>query len=152
MRQHLLHDPDHQPAPVEEAGWLRLSAALTREIGRLADRDDLIVQVAPGAGRGAPGCFVPAATIELDGNLLPKTIDPARARPRRPSDREHYPACGACCATRPATPATPAGGPPGMLPPQWCRRPRCWRSAAPRPGSLAAAPGTAAGCAPQPPN
>ncbi len=94
MRQHLLPDPDAKPAAVEaaEAGWLRLSSRLTREIGRLADRDDLIVRAAPGAGRGSPGCFVPAlATIEVDGNLLPKAVDPARARPRRLSDRERYP-------------------------------------------------------------
>src|SRR6266511_3889926 len=94
MRQHLLDDPDAQPTAVAdtEAGWLRLSSRLTREIGRLADRDDLIVQVAPGAGRGSPGCFVPAlATVEVDGHLLPKEVDAARARPRRPSDRERYP-------------------------------------------------------------
>jgi hypothetical protein len=92
MRQHLLPDPHAQPAPVEEAGWLRLSSRLTREIGRLADRDDLIVQAAPGAGRGSPGCFLPAlATIEVDGRLLPMAVDPARARPRRLSDRERYP-------------------------------------------------------------
>jgi hypothetical protein len=94
MRQHLVDDPDAQPAALEatEAGWLRLSARLTREIGPLADRDDLIVQAAPGAGRGSPGCFVPAlATIEVDGRLLPAGVDPARARPRRPGDRERYP-------------------------------------------------------------
>jgi hypothetical protein len=92
MRQHLLPDPDVQPAPVEEAGWLRLSSRLTREIGRLAERDDLIVQAAPGAGRGSPGCFVPAlATIEVDGRLLPAGVDPGRARPRRLADRERYP-------------------------------------------------------------
>jgi hypothetical protein len=94
MRQHLVDDPDAQPAALEatEAGWLRLSSRLTREIGRLADRDDLIVQAAPGAGRGSPGCFVPAlATIEVDGRLLPAGVDPARARPRRPGDRERYP-------------------------------------------------------------
>jgi hypothetical protein len=92
MRRHLLADPGAQPAPDEEAGWLRLSARLTREVGRLADRDDLIVQAAPGAGRGPPGCFVPAlATIEVDGRLLPAGVDPARARPRRLPDRERYP-------------------------------------------------------------
>jgi hypothetical protein len=95
MRQHLLPDPDAAPTPVDpkaDAGWLRLSARLTRQIDRLADRDDLIVQVAPGAGRGSPGCFVPAlATIELDGRLLPAGVDPARAQPRRLSDRERYP-------------------------------------------------------------
>jgi len=96
MRQHLLPDPDAQPTPLDqtlaEAGWLRLSARLTREIGRLAGRDDLIVRAAPGLGRGAPGCFVPAlATVEVDGRLLPKGVNPGRARPHRPSDRERYP-------------------------------------------------------------
>jgi hypothetical protein len=45
----------------------------------------------PGAGRGAPGCFIPdLASVELDGVHLgqhPATCDPAR-----PSDRDRYPA------------------------------------------------------------
>jgi len=124
MRQHLLPDPDAQPTPTPvdqtetDAGWLRLSARLTREIGHLPDRDDLIVQAAPGAGRGSPGCFVPAlATTELDGRLLPQGGQP-RPRPASPPLRPGaLPGrVGGCCATRPATPATPAGRPPTAPP------------------------------------
>ncbi|GLY86051.1 VWA domain-containing protein [Actinoallomurus iriomotensis] len=80
------------PAPrIPAGGWLRLSAALTEQIETLTGRDDLTVTCAPGAGQGSPGCFIPAlATIELDGTHLghaPSTCDP-----RRPSDRERYPA------------------------------------------------------------
>jgi hypothetical protein len=76
---------------VPEGAWLRLSAALTAQAEILTGRDDLTVTCAPGAGHGAPGCFIPTlATIELDGTHLghhPSTCDP-----RRPSDRERYPA------------------------------------------------------------
>jgi hypothetical protein len=50
--------------------------------------------VAPGAGRGAPGCFIAAlATIELDSATFTDAgLDPATARPDRPSDRDRYPA------------------------------------------------------------
>ncbi|MWA04592.1 hypothetical protein F8568_030285 [Actinomadura sp. LD22] len=69
--------------------WLRLSAAFTDAVADLTDREDLTVQCAPGLGRGAPGCFVPAlATIELDGAHLrqrPETCDPTR-----PADRARY--------------------------------------------------------------
>ncbi|TQL96579.1 hypothetical protein FB559_2118 [Actinoallomurus bryophytorum] len=76
---------------VPAGAWLRLSAALTAQAETLTGRDDLTVTCAPGAGHGAPGCFIPSlATIELDGAHLghvPSTCDP-----RRPSDRERYPA------------------------------------------------------------
>jgi hypothetical protein len=69
--------------------WLRLSAAFTAQIEELAGRDDLTVTCAPGAGHGAPGCFIPAlATVELDGTHLGHP--PATCDPRRPSDRERY--------------------------------------------------------------
>jgi len=82
--------PAPAPAPPAAAGWLALSAALTAQIPPIAGRDDLIVTCAPGAGQGAPGCFVPAlASVELDGRHL--GIDPATADPARPSDRDRYP-------------------------------------------------------------
>jgi VWA domain containing CoxE-like protein len=78
-------------APPADADWLALSAALTAQIPPIAGRDDLIVTCAPGAGQGAPGCFVPAlASVELDGTHL--GVDPATADPSRPSDRDRYPA------------------------------------------------------------
>jgi hypothetical protein len=77
-------------APPAGPGWLALSAALTEQIPPIAGRDDLIVTCAPGAGHGAPGCFLPAlASVELDGRHL--GVDPATADPARPSDRDRYP-------------------------------------------------------------
>ena len=69
------------PYPV--AAWLRLGAAMAEEAPAIADRDDLVVSIAPGAGHGAPACFLPAhAAIEVDATHLdavdPTTIDPAR--------------------------------------------------------------------------
>jgi hypothetical protein len=80
------------PTPrIPAGGWLRLSAALTAQAETLTGRDDLTVTCAPGAGQGAPGCFIPAlATIELDGTHLGHA--PSTCNPRRPSDRERYPA------------------------------------------------------------
>ena len=47
--------------------WDAFARALSDEATVIADRDDLLVTVAPGAGHGAPACFLPAtATIELD--------------------------------------------------------------------------------------
>jgi hypothetical protein len=41
---------------------------MTAQVAPVAGRDDLTVTVAPGAGRGAPACFVPAsAEIEVNG-------------------------------------------------------------------------------------
>jgi hypothetical protein len=74
---------------IPSGAWLRLSAAFTAQIEELAGRDDLTVTCAPGAGHGAPGCFIPAlATVELDGTHLGHP--PATCDPRRPSDRERY--------------------------------------------------------------
>ena len=56
----------------------------------LAERDDLTVVIAPGAGQGAPACLLPAhARIEIDGTHL--GVDPATADPARPADRYRYP-------------------------------------------------------------
>jgi hypothetical protein len=82
-------DPDQETGG-ERGAWLALSAALTDQVAALADREDLMVSCAPGAGRGAPACFLPAlATIEIDGIHL--GADPATCDPARPSDRERYP-------------------------------------------------------------
>jgi hypothetical protein len=64
---------------------------MTAQVAPVAGRDDLTVTVAPGVGRGAPACFVPAsAEIEVNGDHLP--VDPATADPANPADRERYPA------------------------------------------------------------
>jgi hypothetical protein len=64
---------------------------MTAQVPAIAGRADLTVIVAPGAGRGAPACFLPAtAEIEVNGDHLP--VDPATANPASPADRERYPA------------------------------------------------------------
>ena len=71
-------------------GWRVLSAALTDEAALIADRDDLLVTIAPGAGHGAPACLIPAeAMIEIDGTHL-GGLDPATLRPDDPADRARY--------------------------------------------------------------
>ncbi len=82
---------DEVPAATPAGPWLKLSAALTECAADIAERQDLLVQCTPGAGRGAPGCFVPAlASVELDGTHL--GADPRTCDPTRPSDRDRYPA------------------------------------------------------------
>lgn len=94
MTAHLIADPDTAataPDPTTiDPGWFALSAAMTDEVPTIADRDDLLVTVAPGAGHGAPACFLPArATIELDGTHL-DGIDPVTMTPHLVSDRARY--------------------------------------------------------------
>ncbi|MGP4029713.1 hypothetical protein [Actinomadura sp. 3N407] len=88
MATHLIATLD--PTAVAAHGpWRALSDALTGQAATLAERVDLTVTCAPGAGRGAPGCFIPAlAAIELDGVHLGQ--DPHTCDPSRPSDRERY--------------------------------------------------------------
>lgn len=91
MSTHLTADPDAVGAAVFPAlpEWLTLSAALADEVPVIADRDDLVVTIAPGAGGGAPACFYPArALIEVDGTHL--GVDPATVDPTNLSDRSRY--------------------------------------------------------------
>ncbi|WP_280419701.1 VWA domain-containing protein [Nocardia carnea] len=90
MTGHLIADPTTTPTPPPATdGWDTLSAALTEEAPPIADRDDLVVTIAPGAAHGHPAVFMPhKAAIELDGTGL--GIDPATARPDRNSDRARY--------------------------------------------------------------
>ncbi|OLZ59527.1 VWA domain-containing protein [Amycolatopsis keratiniphila] len=72
-------------------GWLTLSARFGDEVPAIADRDDLVVTVAPGAGHDAPACFFPdLAAIEVDGIHLPSGVDPATVEPHRVGDRKRY--------------------------------------------------------------
>jgi len=81
--------PANRPRPA--AAWLAFSAQMTAQVAPVADRADLTVTVAPGAGRGAPACFIPAsAEIEVNADHL--GVDPATADPANPADRERYPA------------------------------------------------------------
>lgn len=97
MSTHFTADPTATGAAVFPARpeWLTLSAAFADEVPVIADRDDLLVTVAPGAGGGAPACFYPArALIEVDGTHL--GVDPATVNPANLSDRPRYaPAWGA---------------------------------------------------------
>ncbi|MFI6098195.1 hypothetical protein ACIA8G_21755 [Lentzea sp. NPDC051213] len=92
MTAHLIADDTATAAVIfpATAGWTTLSAALTNEVAVIADRDDLVVTIAPGAGHGAPACFLPArATIEIDGTHL-GTVDPATTTPHKIRDRARY--------------------------------------------------------------
>jgi hypothetical protein len=92
MSTHLITDPAATASAVFPAapGWLALSAAMTEQAPPIADRKDLVVTIVPGAGHGAPACFLPAqAQIEIDGTHL-GTVDPATADPATYSDRDRY--------------------------------------------------------------
>lgn len=92
MTSHLVADPDATGTAIFPARpeWLALSAALADEVSVIADRDDLLVTIAPGAGGGAPACFYPArAVIEVDGAYL--EVDPGTVDPANLSDRARYP-------------------------------------------------------------
>ncbi|MET8846005.1 vWA domain-containing protein [Amycolatopsis sp. NPDC004625] len=91
MSAHFTADPTATGAAVFPARpeWLTLSAAFADEVPVIADRDDLVVRVAPGAGGGAPACFYPHhALIEVDGDNL--GVDPATVNPANLSDRTRY--------------------------------------------------------------
>ncbi|GAA2975807.1 vWA domain-containing protein [Actinokineospora diospyrosa] len=91
MTVHVALDPNATGTAVFPARpeWLTLSAALADEVGVIADRDDLLVTIAPGAGGGAPACFYPTrALIEVDGVHL--GVDPATVDPADPFDRGRY--------------------------------------------------------------
>lgn len=90
MTGHLIADPATTPtAPPTATGWDALSAAFTEEAPPIADRDDLVVTIAPGAAHGHPAVFLPhRAAIELDGTSF--GVDPHTACPDRASDRARY--------------------------------------------------------------
>lgn len=93
MTAHVIAAPAATPTAVFPAApeWLTLSAAFGDEVPAIADRDDLVVTVAPGAGHGAPACFFPdLATIEVDGAHLDPGVQPATVAPHRVGDRKRY--------------------------------------------------------------
>ncbi|MGQ0573844.1 MAG: VWA domain-containing protein [Pseudonocardia sp.] len=116
---HVIADPDAAPAPdAADPTWLALSVALTDEVPVIADRDDLLVTIAPGAGRGAPACFLPAlATIAVDRAHL-GAVAPTTIAPHRIGDRARYgPAWGLlvheCAHAAHSVWENPSGAPPG---------------------------------------
>jgi hypothetical protein len=122
MSAHLITDPTTDPdtpaVAVTDPAWLALSAAMTDEVPVIADRDDLLVTIAPGAGRGAPACFLPTlARIEVNGYHL-GGVDPATVTPHRLADRARYgPAWGLlvheCAHAAHSVWEPPPGAPPG---------------------------------------
>lgn len=97
MSTHLIGDEITAPTTLDPAespdaaGWLRLSAAMTAHVPDIADREDLVVTIAPGAGHGAPACFLPPhAAIEVNGVHLGPSVDPATATPADVADRTRY--------------------------------------------------------------
>ncbi|USX56422.1 hypothetical protein [Lentzea sp. HUAS12] len=91
MTVHLVANPNATGTAVfpTRPEWLTLSAALVDEAEIIADREDLLVTIAPGAGGGAPACFYPArALIEVDGDHL--GVDPATVDPANLADRARY--------------------------------------------------------------
>ncbi|GGN23855.1 hypothetical protein GCM10011609_76960 [Lentzea pudingi] len=121
MSTHLAADPAAIGAAVLPARpeWLTLSATLACEVGVIADREDLLVTIAPGAGGGAPACFYPArALIEVDGDHL--GVDPATVKPADIGDRTRYAATwGAltheCGHAKHTAWDPPPGTPPGVV-------------------------------------
>lgn len=121
MSTHFTADPTATGAAVFPARpeWLTLSAAFADEVPVIADRDDLVVSVAPGAGGGAPACFYPhRALIEVDGDHL--GVDPATVDPANLSDRARYaPAWGAltheCGHAKHTAWDPPKGAPPAVV-------------------------------------
>jgi Mg-chelatase subunit ChlD len=62
--------------------WNSWSIAWTRQITVLTGRTDITVTVAPGAGHGAPACYIPSlASVEVDADLIgdPTITNPLRA-------------------------------------------------------------------------
>lgn len=81
----------------EAEAWLRVGAGLSAEIGLIADRPDLAVEVRMGGTRvGAAAAFYPdQALIEIGAKAFGK-LDPETIEPEDPFNRERYlPAWGA---------------------------------------------------------
>jgi hypothetical protein len=123
MTAHVIAAPVAAPTAVFPAppGWATLSAAFGNEVPVIADRDDLTVTVAPGAGHGAPACFFPAlAAIEVDGIHLDPGVDPATVAPHRIGDRKRYRTAWGlltheCAHAKHSVWRTPVGAPPGAV-------------------------------------
>ncbi|WP_410658350.1 hypothetical protein [Amycolatopsis sp. lyj-112] len=102
-------------------GWLTLSARFGDEVPAIADRDDLVVTVAPGAGHDAPACFFPdLAAIEVDGIHLASGVDPATVEPHRVGDRKRYRTAWGlltheCAHAKHSVWREPPGAPPGAV-------------------------------------
>ncbi|MEC3978875.1 hypothetical protein, partial [Amycolatopsis sp. H20-H5] len=123
MTAHVIALPAATPTAVFPAapGWATLSAAFGREVPVIADRDDLTVTVAPGAGHGSPACFFPdLAAIEVDGVHFAPGVDPATVAPHRVGDRKRYRTAWGlltheCAHAKHSVWRAPIGAPPGAV-------------------------------------
>jgi hypothetical protein len=85
----------------------------------IADRDDLLVTISPGAGHGSPAAFLPAhATIEIDGEHL-DGVDPGSVTPARVADQNRIPTVWGlftheCAHARHSVWRSPPGTPAGV--------------------------------------
>ena len=97
-----------KPRVRPEGEWLRISHDLTYIVDDMAGRDDLLVQISPDAGyddsafgqdgklkKGAekhPGVtFMEQGIIEIDGELMPKSLDLKDVHPFDYGNRNDYP-------------------------------------------------------------
>lgn len=74
--------------------WLRISSGMTDATDLIAARPDVVVRIAPGAGKGSKACFhEDSATIEINGDLLSKAVCGrlASVRPLSYDNRSLYP-------------------------------------------------------------
>ena len=83
----LTYDPNNldswwesrQKADTKE--WLRIGSEMNEWVQGLARRDDLLVIVEPGAGKGAPAVFLPeTGNIEIDPDVCAEGMNPADIR------------------------------------------------------------------------
>ncbi|MEV8609520.1 VWA domain-containing protein [Amycolatopsis sp. NPDC051373] len=101
--------------------WLALSSAFGAQVPAIADRDDLAVIVAPGAGHGSPACFFPDfGRIEVDGSHVDTGVDPATVEPHRVGDRRRYRTAWGlltheCGHAKHSAWRAPDGAPPGAV-------------------------------------
>jgi Mg-chelatase subunit ChlD len=83
MTQPAHQQPGYAQLHARDKDWAEWDEAWTKQVRRLADRTDLTVVVAPGAGGGAPACHYPDhQRIEVDATYLggkPDIADPRRA-------------------------------------------------------------------------
>lgn len=120
MSTHLISDETVTPTSVTDTAWIQLSATITDEVPAIADRDDVVVTIAPGAAHGSPACFLPThARIEIDGTHL-GAVDPATATPDRVADRARYAAAWGllvheCAHAAHSVWEPPAGAPCGVV-------------------------------------
>jgi hypothetical protein len=74
MTRKIIGSDEKKPRP--QGDWLRLSSEATNlYVPTIADRDDIVVMIAPDAGHGSPASFMPdLAEVEIDAKWFPKGV------------------------------------------------------------------------------